>query len=95
MTHTNVTSKEARRSELIHGKEVFKLREKTTRPSQISREALVVIEVLRELINAHRNVRLFVDVMHINKVAFLHTVSENVNVRISSYLKVETKIVTL
>ena len=74
---------------------MIKLRGKATRPSQTREETLVVIEVLRELINAHRNVRLFVDVMHINKVAFLHTVSENVNVRISSYLKVETKIVTL
>ena len=54
-------------------------------------ETPVVIDVPRELVNAHRNVRLFVDKIYVDKVAFLHTISENINFRTSSYLKVETK----
>ena len=78
LTHTNVTSKDTRRSKLIHGKEVVKLRGKATRLSQASGETLVVIEIPRELINAHKNARLFVDVIYVNKIPFLHTISENV-----------------
>ena len=91
LTHINVTLKDARRSELINGKEVVKLTGKATRLSQVSREAPVVIEIPRELINTRKNMRLFVDVIYMNKIPFLHTISKNADFRTLSYLKVETK----
>ena len=91
MTHADVTLKDARRGQLIHSKDMVKLREKATRPDKTRGETPVVIEVPRELVNIYRNIRLFVDVMNMNKVAFLYTISENINFRTSSYLKVETK----
>ena len=50
-----------------------------------------VIQVPRELINHHRNVRLHIDVTCVNKIPFLHAISEHVSFSTSSYLKVETK----
>ena len=71
---------------------MVKLRGKATRLSQTRRETPVVIEVPREFLNTHRNARLFVNMMYMNKLVFPHTISDNANLRISSYLKVETKI---
>ena len=92
MTHCDVSSKDARRGEIIHGKEVVKLKGKATRPKQTSGEAPITIKVPKILINTHKNIRLFIDAMHVNKLPFLHTMSENVDFRTATHLKVETKI---
>ena len=53
LTHTDVTLIDARRGELIHSKDIVKLRGKATRLGQARGEILVVIEVLRELVNTY------------------------------------------
>ena len=53
LTHADVTSIDARRGELIHSKDIVKLRGKATRLGQARGEILVVIEVLRELVNTY------------------------------------------
>ena len=53
LIHTDITLIDARRSELIHRKDVVKLRGKATRPGQTRGETPVVIDVPRELVNAH------------------------------------------
>ena len=54
LDNCDVTSKDARRAKVIHGKEVVKLRGKATRPSQTAGITSVVTEVPRTLTNAHK-----------------------------------------
>ena len=91
MDDCDVTSKDSRRAKLIHGKDAVKLRGKLTRSSQTAAATPVATKVPSTLISTCRNVRLFIDVMHVNEVAFLHATSEWIDFRVSTCLKVETK----
>ena len=66
----NISLKDARRGELIHDKEIVRVRDKAIRPSQATRVALVIIEVPWELIDKNKNIWLFIDIMHANKIQF-------------------------
>ena len=91
MDNCDITSKDVRRAKLIHGKDAVKMSGKSTRSSQTAAITPVVTEVPRTLINTHRNVRLFINVVNVNKVEFLHATSEGIDFRTFTCVKVETK----
>ena len=66
----------------LYRKEVAKLRSssargkvKSTRPKRM--------KVPREIVEKHKRVRLFVDIMFINRIPFLHAISKELKFRIS------------
>ena len=81
--NTPTTSKDARRAENMHGKEVVRLRSLSVR-SKSRYVKPTQTEVPRELLTVNQNIRLFIDIMHVNVVPFLHTISEGIKFRTSS-----------
>ena len=49
------------------------------------------MKILRRLKEQYKLVHLFVDVMYVNGLGFLHTISEKITFRTLSYLKSESK----
>ena len=71
--NTALTSKDARRDELMHGKEITKLWSSSTRIKH-KLSMPIIMDVPRNSINTHQKVQIFID-MHVNKVPFLNHVS--------------------
>ena len=81
---------DARRAEAIHRKEVAKLRSsfvrsktKSTRPKRM--------KVPREIVEKHKRVRLFIDIMFVNRILFLYTISKELKFRMSTHMSTLTK----
>ena len=81
--NTPTTSKDSRRAENMHSKEVVRLRSLSVR-SKSRYVNPTQTEVPRELLIVNQSIRLFIDIMHVNSVPFLHTISAGVKFRSSS-----------
>jgi len=67
----------------IFGPDVATIRGRSLRPSQHKIPLLNLIDVPKELRAIYKNVRLFIDVLYVNRIPFLHTISETLGVRTS------------
>ena len=88
--NTELVSKDVRRAKNIHGYNIAKLRGifKRSKSSGVSPSNF---EVPKSLIEEHKRVRVFIDIMHVNNLLFLHTVSEGIIFRIATLLLSRTK----
>ena len=84
-------SKDARRANDIHGKDVKNIRGSYVKEKQLRNPAPVMIKIPKSLIETCKNVRLFVDAMCVNGISFLHTTSDKIAFRASSCLTSESK----
>ena len=88
--NTPITSKDARRAENTRGKEVMRLRSSSVRIKSRFVKLMQTV-VPRELLTANQNIRLFIDIVHVNRIPFLHATSEGVKFRTSSHMIGVTK----
>ena len=67
----------------IFGQDVATIRGRRLRAPQTLIPRLALVDVPHELKCIHKDVRLFIDIMYVNKILFLHTISETLGVRTS------------
>ena len=86
-----VTLTDAKNAEKICGKYIVQIRGKLKKPKQNKNPEIKKYELPIIIKQKCKNIRLFADVMHINKNPFLHTISKKVKLRTSTYLISEKK----
>jgi len=80
-----VTIEDINIAEAIYGKDVSSLQGKSTRRKpEVVRSDL--IEIPKQLIERNQNIELCIDVMHVNKIPFLVSISKNIMFRTASAL---------
>ena len=85
-----VTVEDVNISEKIYGPDMYAIKGKSTRP----KPPVVVndyVEIPKELIDAHKNVEVCADIMFIDGVPFLNTVTKNTKIIINHYLEDRSK----
>ena len=75
--------------EKIYGKDLASLQGKTTRTG--FKAVSHIVPIPEEIIENHQNVTLYVDVMYVNKLTFLTTISENICYCTVNYVKTQKK----
>ena len=87
----HITSKDLIRAEFINDSNVMSLRLRSTRRKKLVNAAPNIIRIPKRITDKYYEVRLFFDVMYVNKLPFLHTMSEKLIFSTSSSLISETK----
>lgn len=86
-----VTARDARIAEEICGKDIEEIRGKLVRKRQSKNHPPEDIIMPLELKEKNKKVRIYIDIMNVNRLEFLHSVSEKIELRASSYLVSESK----
>ena len=85
ISNTEIESKDVRRAEDMHGYNVAKLRGTFKRAKHRSIPLAKSI-VAKALIEKHKDIRIFIDIMFVNNILFLYTLSEGATFRTATFL---------
>ena len=85
-----ISTKDVDRAIAINGITTPLLQGRTVAPKQVSHRAKGVI-VPRQIYNANKRIHLFIDICYINKLAFLVSISDNIQYILMQYLESKTK----
>ena len=80
-----ITREDVKRAEEIYGSNVYALKGKTTN-RKVDHVVATITRIPKEILKEYKNITLCIDVMFINSIKFLLTVSLNIDFIIAQYV---------